>query len=79
MKFVKSHYRGRWSGVVLDHLNRNKFGLSLVLLLKDQNGQPYTRRIIKVISDGWLTETTPIDISNINPDWFKNLPKLPEY
>lgn len=74
MKFVKSHYRGRWYGIVLDHVNVRKNGISLVLLIKDQNNQPFNRRYLKVLGDGWLEEVPPFDTSDINPDWFENLP-----
>lgn len=75
MKFVMSRYNGKfWSGVVLDHINWKKSGLSLVLLLKDRNHQPFNRRYLKVLGDGWLEEIDAFDISNVNPDWFKNLP-----
>ena len=80
MKFVKSNYRGRWVGVVLEsNNNRKPDGISMVLLLKDQNGMWFKDRIIKIISNYWLHEVPSFDITNINPDWFKNLPKLPLY
>jgi len=76
MKFVRSRYNGKfWYGVVIDHINWKKSGLSLVLLLKDRNKQPFNRRYLKVLGDDWLEETDTFDISNVNPDWFKNLPE----
>lgn len=75
MKFVRSRYNGKfWCGVVLDHINWKKSGLSLVLLLKDRNNQPFNRRYLKVLGDDWLEEIDKFDISSVNPDWFKNLP-----
>ena len=80
MKFVKSNYRGRWVGVVLEsNNNRKPDGISMVLLLKDQNGMWFKDRIIKIMSNYWLREVPSFDITNINQDWFKNLPKMPLY
>lgn len=80
MKFVKSNYRGMWVGVVLEsHNNRKPDGISMVLLIKDQNGMWFKNRMIKIMSNYWLREVPSFDITNINPDWFKNLPKLPLY
>lgn len=80
MKFVKSNYRGRWVGVVLEsNNNRKPDGISMVLLLKDQNDMWFKHRMIKIMSNYWLREVPSFDITNINPDWFKNLPKLPLY
>lgn len=80
MKFVKSNYRGRWVGVVLEsNNNRKPDGISMVLLLKDQNDMWFKHRMIKIMSNYWLREVPSFDITNVNPDWFKNLPKMPLY
>jgi hypothetical protein len=76
-KFVKSKYKSRWKGVIIDKQHRTGFDdLYLVLVLKDKNGNVPRKRTIKRIADNWTEEINKFDISNINKDWFKRLPEL---
>lgn len=71
--FVKSRYAAPWVGVVLDSLpRRGQHDLYLILVVKDGSGKTPRKRILKVLDASWTSVTQKIDLSNINPDWFKN-------
>ena len=76
-KFVKSRYSAIWKGVVLDKKKRTGINpLYLILVLRDSGGNIPRKRILKRLDSGWTTEINKIDTSNINKDWFINLPTL---
>lgn len=78
MKFVQSRYGSRWRGVVLEEYSisvsypkKYKGTGYKVLIVRDRNGNIPNRRIIHSRNEHWFVKTEPIDISNINKDWFK--------
>lgn len=62
---VRSHFRARWTGVVLGYCDGENGPLHCVLvrITHDRNGRPITKpnsaRNVKVISPGWLTVIPP--------------------
>jgi len=76
-KFVKSRFRARWSGVVIDTKNRNKQNpLYLILVIKNSIGNIPRKRILKILDSSWTIEIDKINIDDINKDWFRRLPVL---
>ena len=77
MKFIKSHYKSRWIGIVLDTKSRgNANNLLLILIVRNSLGNIPRKRILIVLDESWVTKIKEIDISNINPDWFINIPNI---
>jgi hypothetical protein len=69
-KFVRSHYRARWIGIVLDRRHRTgNSDLYTVLIVEDSSGNPPIRKMIKTIDSAWTISITPFNISHINKDW----------
>lgn len=74
MKFVKSTYGRRWTGVVLeDKIERSdgKRCLTRALIVKNAYGGRPKRRVLVCRHEDWFEDTEPFDISYINKDWFK--------
>jgi hypothetical protein len=74
-EFVRSHYRSTWTGAVLVREKREYNGkrigdLLTVVLVRDSHGNPMKRKIVQTIDASWTTPIAPIDISDINPDWW---------
>ena len=69
--FVKSAYRSRWTGVVIDYsyYRNGKYPAYDILIVKDSGGQTPRKRIINRLGEGWLTIEKPFDISHINKEW----------
>jgi hypothetical protein len=78
-EFVRSRYRSPWIGAVLRHESRRhrsqRLGdLLTIVLLIDRHGAPMERRIVMKLDEHWTTPAQAIDVSHVNPDWWK----LPE-
>ena len=74
---VQSNYSSRWKGIVLKtadyKINYPKIETGYVcsiLILKDQNGNVPTRRIVRHLNQNWLTKIEALNIENVNKDWF---------
>jgi len=84
MKFVESKYRSRWKGVIIDEkphkykIRNKKYDIKLymVLILFTPSGHIQRKRIIRRTNSLWCKEIEQLDVSGINPDWFKNLPSF---
>lgn len=76
-KFVKSRYRARWSGVVVDFKRRTGMSsLYLIIVLRDSRGNIPRKRIIKVLDELWTIEIGKMDLTNVNEEWFDRIPIL---
>jgi hypothetical protein len=63
-KFVKSHYRRAWTGIVIDRRKRHGQGdLLLILVVRDRNGNVPRKRLIKILDEAWITYVPAVDIS----------------
>lgn len=75
-EFVRSHYRSTWTGAVLRRERREYDGrrigdLLTVVLVLDRHGNPMRRRIVATIDASWTTAIAALDVSGINPDWWR--------
>ena len=72
MKFVRSKFRAPWKGVVINIEKRsNKLSpLYTCLIIQCKNGKQPKKRIIRTLDSLWLEEIKPLNITNINKDWF---------
>jgi hypothetical protein len=71
-EFVQSHYRSRWKGVILAREKRKDHGdLLTILILLDRTNNPVRRRMLTRLNERWTTACSAIDVTSINPDWFK--------
>jgi len=69
--FVKSHFRSRWVGVILDGNLQHPYSTSvLCLIIIDGAGNKPRKRILKRLSPFWLTKVKPVNIKSYNTDWF---------
>lgn len=69
-KFVKSHYRSTWKGIIIDKLTRHGIGdLLLILVVEDKNGNRPRKRLIKILDESWVKPCAAVDIQNLNKDW----------
>lgn len=69
-EFVRSSFRSRWRGLVLDREKRKGAGALLtIVILVDQHGNRMRRRILTRLDEHWTTRCEPIDLSQVNPDW----------
>lgn len=76
-RFIRCHYRSRWEGMVIDWQKRKDIApLFLVMVLRDKNGAVPRKRMFKLLDASWAEAINKIDTSGINPDWFKNLPRI---
>ena len=76
-KFIRSRFRARWCGVVIDKRNRTKQNpLYLILILKDSCGNTPRKRMVKTLDSSWTIEIDKIELGDINTDWFSRLPIL---
>jgi hypothetical protein len=68
---VKSHYASNWTGIILDSFPRRKTGdLLLILVIKDRNGTPLKKRLIKILDEAWVTRIGEMNVE-IRPDWIE--------
>ena len=81
--FVRSRYSARWKGVVLNIEERPKLKncfkgkyrpnpLYTVLMVRDSSNNIPRKRYVATMDKAWFEEIPEIDLSNINPDWFKS-------
>lgn len=75
-EFVRSHYSSTWTGAVLRRERREYNGkrigdLLTIVIMLDRRGNPMRRRIVTTIDASWTTPIAPIDISGMNPDWWR--------
>ena len=63
--------------MVIDWQKRKDIApLLLVMVLRDKNGAVPRKRMFKLLDASWTEAINEIDTSGINPDWFKNLPRI---
>jgi hypothetical protein len=77
--FVRAHYRSTWTGAVLRRERRELDGrrigdLLTVVLLLDRHGNRLPRKIVQTIDAGWTTPALDVEVSWVNPDWWKISP-----
>ena len=75
-EFVRCHYRSTWTAAVLRRERREYDGRAIgdlltVVLVLDRRGNPMRRRIVATIDESWTTPVQPIDVSDVNPDWWR--------
>jgi len=71
-KFVRSKYRSKWYGVVIDILKRKTAkDLYLILVLKDKNGDRIKGQLFKILDEAWTEDIEPFDITGYNKMWFE--------
>ena len=75
-KFVRSHYRSTWTGAVLRRIAREHDGrrigdLLTVVIVLDGHGNRPRRKIVQTIDASWTTPAIDVDVSWVNPDWWR--------
>lgn len=69
--FVRSHFRARWTGVVIDVEKRKDYEpLVTCVIVRDRHGNLLKSRRTRRLSVHWTTPCAPVDVSMYPTNWF---------